>query len=196
VDWKIGLEVGWRRSTAHRDHGGGQCKPRRPGGTVTATMNTDQALRAQLAAVLSWEDAHAGLDAALAGIPVTARGVRPEGLPHSAWELLEHLRIAQTDILDFCRNPKYAEKEWPGDYWPKSPAPPSPAAWDDSIAALRRDLAGFQALANDPAIDLFAKIPHGSGQTYLREILLVTDHNAYHAGQLVLIRRRLGNWKP
>jgi uncharacterized damage-inducible protein DinB len=119
----------------------------------------------------------------------------PEGLPYSPWQLLEHLRLAQHDILDFCLNPSYEEMNWPDDYWPASPSPPSAAAWDDSVAAYRRDLEAMQRLAGDPKIDLFATIPHGSGQTYLREILLVVDHAAYHIGQIVLVRRSLGNWK-
>jgi len=151
-------------------------------------------LRAQLASYLDWHDAHAGFDAAVEGVPADKRGVTPAGLPHSLWQLLEHLRIAQDDILDFCVNANYQEMKWPDDYWPKSPAPPTPAAWDESIAAYRRDREALQTLARNPAIDLFAKIPHGSGQTSLREILLVVDHASYHIGQMVLVRRLLGIW--
>lgn len=155
---------------------------------------SDQALRAQLAAFLDWREAHTDFEAAVNGIPPDLRGAVPQGCPHSAWQILEHLRLAQEDILDFCLNPNYKEKAWPDEYWPASPAPPSAAAWDESVAAYRRDLAKLQALARDPDVDLFAKIPHGSGQTYLREILLVADHAAYHLGQLVLVRRLLGHW--
>ena len=116
------------------------------------------------------------------------------GLPHSPWQLVEHLRIAQHDILDFCVNPGYQEMSWPDDYWPASPEPPTAAAWDESIAGYKRDLAEMQRLVRDEAIDPFAKIPHGSGQTYIREILLVVDHAAYHIGQIVLVRRLLGIW--
>ena len=104
------------------------------------------------------------------------------------------MRITQHDILDFCRNADYEEIKWPDDYWPASPEPPSPTAWDESISAFREDRAALEALALDESIDLFAKIPHGSGQTYLREILLVADHNAYHLGQLVAVRKQLGAW--
>jgi uncharacterized damage-inducible protein DinB len=113
---------------------------------------------------------------------------------HSAWQLLEHARICQHDILDFCRNPEYVEMSME-EYWPRTAAPPSAAAWKKSVTALRADLAELKRLAEDTSVDLFATIPHGSGQTYLRELLLVADHNAYHAGQLVALRRRLGAWK-
>jgi hypothetical protein len=116
-------------------------------------------------------------------------------MPHSAWQMLEHLRRAQRDILDFCRGPDYEPKEWPKDYWPVNPAPHAPEAWDESVAAFRRDREQLARLAVSPRIDLFAKIPHGKGQTILRELVLVADHNAYHIGQLVLIRRALGIWK-
>jgi uncharacterized damage-inducible protein DinB len=152
------------------------------------------ALRAQLVKFLDWREAHADFDTAIDGIPPNARGAVAPGMPHSPWQLVEHLRIAQHDILDFCVNPDYEEKSWPDDYWPPAPEPPSAAAWDDSIAGYKRDLAKLQQLVRDEAIDLFAKIPHGSGQTYIREVLLVVDHAAYHIGQIVLVRRLLGNW--
>ena len=128
------------------------------------------------------------------GLASKLRGVRVKGFPHSAWELLEHLRITQRDILDFCRNPKYEEMNWPEDYWPKSPAPESDAAWDRSVAGFHADLEALAALAKDPSVDLFGRVPNGTGQTYLRELLVVADHNAYHLGQLVLVRRALGIW--
>ena len=146
-------------------------------------------LRAQLARLLDWQDAHATFDAAVAGLAPALRGVRPPDSPHSPWELVEHVRLTQHDILDFCRNPAYEEPSWPADYWPATPAPPTPAAWDECLAAVRRDREALARLAADPAVDLFATIPHGSGQTYLRELLLVADHTAYHVGQLVLVRR-------
>jgi uncharacterized damage-inducible protein DinB len=154
----------------------------------------DTALRDQLVAFLDWHDAHADFDAAVDGVPANWRGATAAGLPHSLWQLLEHLRLAQEDILDFCVNAAYRERAWPDDYWPPTPAPPSDAAWDDSIAAYRRDRGAMQQLARDSTIDLFAKIPHGSGQTYIREILLVADHASYHIGQMVLVRRALGIW--
>jgi DinB family protein len=156
--------------------------------------DSSPALRAQLSRILSWQDAHVGFEKAVEGLASKLRGVRVEGFPHSAWELLEHLRITQRDILDFCRNPNYEEMNWPEDYWPTSPAPPSDTAWDESISAFREDRAAMEALAMDESIDLFAKIPHGNGQTYIREILLVADHNAYHLGQLVVVRQQLGAW--
>ncbi len=152
------------------------------------------ALRAQLAAVLGWRDAHADLEAAVERLPAALRGRVPEGLPYSPWQLLEHMRLAQHDILDFCRNPAYEEPHWPDDYWPAEAEPPSADAWDASLAGFRRDLEALRALALDESVDLFAAIPHGTGQTYLREILLVADHNAYHLGQLVAVRRLLGAW--
>lgn len=157
-------------------------------------MATESALRAQLRRILSWQDAHVGFEKSVEGLAPKLRGVRVEGFPHSAWELLEHMRLAQKDILDFCLDPKYEEPTWPDDYWPKSPEPPSDHAWDDSIAAFHEDRAALEALATDESVDLFAKIPHGKGQTYIREILLVADHNAYHIGQLVAVRRQLGAW--
>ena len=157
-------------------------------------MADDAAVRALLGRLLEWEDAHAGLESAIANMPEAHRGVVPSGLPYSAWQLLEHIRIAQEDILDFCRNPAYAHKKWPDDYWPAAAAPRSPAEWDESLRRYRDDRRALQQLAQDPAIDLMARIPHGEGQTYLRELLLVADHTAYHVGQIVLVRRLLRDW--
>ena len=151
-------------------------------------------MRNQLAKALDWGEAHADFDKAVDGLAPELRGRRVEGLPHSAWEILEHLRITQHDILDFSRNPQYAELSWPEDYWPASPAPPDAEAWDRSIATFHADREALQALADDPEVDLFARIPHGQGQTYLRELLLAADHAAYHVGQLVTVRRLLGAW--
>jgi hypothetical protein len=157
---------------------------------------TDQTLRTHLVRLLSWQDAHVSYDAAVTGLPEPLRGVRPAGLPYSPWELVEHLRLAQEDILDFCRNPEYRERSFPAEYWPASVQPPSAAAWDRSVAAHVNDREALVRLAADPGLDLCAGIPHGSGQTYLRELLLVADHGAYHVGQLVLVRRLLGCWPP
>jgi uncharacterized damage-inducible protein DinB len=154
----------------------------------------DAALRAQLITLLDWHDAHASFDQAVADFPLPARGRTPAGAPHSPWQLLEHIRITQQDILDFCVSAGYEEREWPAGYWPPSAAPPSATAWDDAIAACRRDRDALRQLARDPQTDLFAPIPHGSGQTCLRELLLVADHTAYHVGQLVIVRRLLGVW--
>ena len=158
-------------------------------------MTDEKAWRDLVGKLLAWEDAHIGFEAAVEGIPPKLRGVRPLGAPHSAWEIVEHLRLAQIDILDFCINPHYEEKKWPDDYWPSSPEPPSKAAWDASIAQSLRDRQKLQKLAVNPKIKLTARIPHGTGQTYLRELVLVADHAAYHVGQLVLVRQLLGIWK-
>ena len=158
-------------------------------------MENDLELRKHLVSLLTGANAHATFDQAIENLPVTQRGKRPVGAEHSPWELLEHLRTAQWDILDFSRNPNYQEQKWPEDYWPKSPAPPSESAWDESIVGFHRDLLEMCNLVMDPTTDLYAKIPHGSGQTILREVLLTADHNAYHVGQLVLVRKLLGAWK-
>ena len=156
-------------------------------------MNADEVLRAQLLTLLQGRGAHMTFDEAVADFPMEHINTRPPGVPYTMWHLLEHLRIAQRDILDFCRDPAYIEPKWPNDYWPSSVEPPSPDAWDESIAAFRADRDALKSLAADTP-DLFAEIPHGSGQTYLRELLLVADHGAYHVGQLVLVRRLLGAW--
>jgi hypothetical protein len=157
-------------------------------------MDREALLRDHLSRVLGWQDAHATFEAAVEGIPPTHRGRVPTGLAYSPWQLLEHLRVTQWDILDFCRNPKYVERRWPDDYWPTTPAPPTDAAWDNSVRRFLEDRNALQAMAADRAIDLLAAIPHGSGQTYLRELLLVADHTSYHVGQLVAVRRLLGIW--
>lgn len=160
-------------------------------------MRELQALRTHLERVLDWGDAHATFDAAVDGIAPALRGQQPPGQEHSPWQLLEHMRLAQYDIFDFCVNPEYEEGVFPDDYWPATAAPPSEAAWFESIAAFKRENESLKQLARDPERDLFATIPHGSGQTYLREILLVADHNSYHIGQLISARRALGAWpKP
>ena len=140
--------------------------------------------------------AHASFDQAVSGLPAALEGKRPEGAPHSAWELLEHMRLAQWDILEFSRNPKHVSPEWPEGYWPKTAAPPNAKAWAESVKKFRADLKAMEELVTDPKTDLFARIPHGDGQTILREALLAADHNAYHVGELVFLRRLLGAWKP
>jgi hypothetical protein len=152
-------------------------------------------MRAQLAKALDWGEAHADFDKAVKDFPAELRGRKVQGLPYSAWQLLEHLRITQHDILDFSRNAKYKGIKWPDDYWPAAPEPPDDKAWDKSVAAFRRDRTAVKKMAADPALTLTKKIPHGDGQTYLREILLVLDHNAYHVAELVMLRRLLGAWR-
>lgn len=158
---------------------------------ITMT-NNEKALREQLVRLLDWDSAHARFNDAVKDFPAELRGTRPAGAPHSAWELLEHLRITLWDILEFSRDAKHVSPEWPSGYWPSTAAPPAETAWDESADAYRRDLKALADLAADEAIDLYARIPHGDGQTILREIVLAADHNAYHVGQLMLVRRTLG----
>src|SRR6516165_11249659 len=159
-------------------------------------MTTDQtaALRQNLLSLLRGGDAHLVFEKAVAGLPAELQGARPAGVPHTPWRLLEHLRIAQWDILEFSRNPRHVSPPFPAGYWPSADAPPDAAAWDRSVAAFRADLQAMCDLVADEATDLFTPIPHGDGQTILREALLVADHNAYHLGQLVIVRRALGAW--
>ena len=154
----------------------------------------DHALREHLVALLTKEMAHAGFEAAVKGFPVERINERVDGMEYSAWELLYHLRITQWDILDFSRNPEYQTLEWPKGYWPDPQARASAEEWSGEIEAFRRHLAAMVALVEKPDTDLFAMIPHGSGQTILREALLVAGHNAYHVGQLILLRKLMGVW--
>src|SRR5262249_49123826 len=151
-------------------------------------MNTDKALREHVIYLLRGGGAHLSFDDAIADLSAELRGERPKGVPHSPWRLLEHMRIAQWDILEFSRNPKHKSPDFREGYWPAGDAPPSADAWDRSIAAFRADLKAMEDLVANPATDLFAPMPHGEGQTILREALLVADHNAYHLGQLVVVR--------
>ena len=157
-------------------------------------MSSDAILREHLVKLLTGSEAHADFEAAIEDLPAELRGQVPEGAEHSPWQLLEHLRIAQWDILEFSRDAQHVSPQWPEGYWPKRPEPPSTTAWDESLARFRADLKAMCALVQDPATDLYAKIPQGDGQTILREALLTADHNAYHVGQLVLVRRLLGAW--
>ncbi len=148
-------------------------------------------LRKHLDNLLRMEGAHLPFKEALAGFPADLRGAKPNGAPHSAWELLEHMRLAQEDILDFSRNPAYREKKFPDDYWPATAAPPSEEAWNKSVQRFQSDIQEMQELIANTKLDLLVKIPHGQGQTLLREALLVADHNAYHLGQLMFLRKML-----
>ncbi len=154
----------------------------------------EDSLRNHLLELLGGGHAHLDFDTAIADLPVALRGARPEGLPHTPWRLLEHMRIAQWDILKFAIDAKHVSPEWPAGYWPEGDAPPNPDAWDQAVDGFRADLKAVMELVRDPRTDLFAPIPHGQGQTILREALLVADHNAYHLGQLVTVRRLLGCW--
>ena len=158
-------------------------------------MADSNALRKHLVYLLNGGGAHVDFDSVVDAWPVKLRGNRPKGLPHTAWQLLEHMRIAQWDILEFSRNPKHVSPEWPRGYWPATDAPPKPAEWNRSVSAFQADLKAMMSLVKSPRRDLFARIPHGEGQTILREALLVADHNAYHLGELVYLRRALGAWR-
>ena len=157
--------------------------------------NGDAALREHVLELLTGGHAHATFEQAVKNLPVELRGKVPNGAEHSPWQLLEHLRIAQRDILEFSRNAKHLSPKWPEGYWPKEKAPQDENDWDKSVRAFKKDLKELCALVEDEKTDLFAKIPHGDGQTVLREALLTADHNAYHIGQLVLVRRLLGAWE-
>lgn len=157
-------------------------------------MNEDK-LRKHLLELLSGHGAHVDWKASFRGVSPKLRGVRPSGFPHSLWELLEHMRIAQWDILEFSRDARHVSPDWPAGYWPAAPEPPNAKAWDKSVKMFARDLDAMKKLVSNRKRDLLEKIPHGTGQTILREALLVADHNAYHLGQVVSVRKLLGNWK-
>ncbi len=158
-------------------------------------MEHETQLRQHLVKLISGSEAHADFDDAVEDFPASLRGQVPEGAEHSPWMQLEHLRIAQSDILEFSRDSSHVSPKWPEGYWPGDPAPQSESDWDQSVQAFRRDQKAMCDLVMDPTTDLFANIPHGDGQTILREALLIADHNAYHVGQLVLLRKQLGAWK-
>jgi hypothetical protein len=158
------------------------------------TYAQNRSLRQHLLYLLQGGGAHAKFNEVIAGVPPKLRGQKPAGLPYSLWMLLEHMRIAQWDILEFSRNPKHVSPKWPKGYWPRTEAPPNSAAWTASIKQFRRDVKAMENLAKNPKTDLFARIPWGDGQTILREALLVADHNAYHLGQMLGARRLLGAW--
>ncbi len=158
-------------------------------------MAKDKALRQHLLNMLKGGDAHVDFDAAVKNIPANLRGKRPAGAGHSPWEVLEHLRIAQWDILEFSRKPNHKSPDFPSGYWPSTQAPPNEKAWEQSVQAFGKDLKALCELVADESIDLLAPIPHGDGKTILRETLVVADHNAYHLGELVLLRRLLGAWQ-
>lgn len=158
-------------------------------------MDHDDKLREHLGRMLDWHDAHADFDAAIDGLSLGAAGEIPHGFPHSVWQIVEHLRLTQRDILDFCRDPTYKEPNWPRDYWPRASAPASLEEWRKSIDAFRKDREDMQNLIADPSLDLMSAVPNGHGQTFLREALLLADHTAYHLGQLIAVRRLIGTWK-
>ncbi|MGD1081050.1 MAG: DinB family protein [Candidatus Sulfotelmatobacter sp.] len=163
--------------------------------TKQLTKNQDQSLRKHLLDLLGGGGAHSKFEDVIKGLPPKLRGARPGKFPHSPWMLLEHLRLAQWDMLEFSRDAKHVSPDWPSGYWPKTETPPNAAAWNKSIQQFRRNLEAMQNLVADPKTDLFSRIPWGDGQTILREALQVADHNAYHVAQLVDVRRMLGAWK-
>jgi len=158
-------------------------------------MTNDKSLREHLIYLLKDGGAHVTFEAAIKDLPPDLRGKRPADEVHSPWELVEHMRIAQWDILEFARNPKHVSPKFPAGYWPAPGKEPSHAEWEKSVEGFRKDLKALLEMAADESNDLFAKIPHGGGQTILREVLLAADHNAYHVGELVVVRRLLGAWK-
>ena len=158
-------------------------------------MDSNKTLRAELDRLLSGKGAHVDFDQAIADLPANLRGAKAHNSPHSAWELLEHLRIAQWDMLEFSRDAKHVSPAWPTGYWPAHAAPPDDAAWNGSVEGFREDLATMRKLVADPASDLFKPFAHGQGQTLLREALQLADHNAYHIGEIVSLRKVLGAWK-
>jgi uncharacterized damage-inducible protein DinB len=151
-------------------------------------------LRDHLRKLLEWSEAHVTFGEAVRGVPVALRGVAPAGFDHTLWQLLEHVRIAQSDIVEYLRGDAYQPLEWPGDYWPAEATPPDAEAWESSVRRVLEDRAILQSLAIDPGIDLTAPLPHGTDHTVLRGLLLAADHTAYHVGQMVALRRELGIW--
>lgn len=149
-----------------------------------------------VASSLAWEQAHATLDNAVKGLSPDLRGQHAPNYPHSIWQLVEHIRITQHDLLEFCANPNYHEPKWPDDYWPASAAPLSEALWEGSLEAIRRDAKALAKFTTDHVATLTEKIPHGTGQTYLRTVLVAVDHTSYHVGQIIAVRRLLGAWPP
>jgi hypothetical protein len=166
----------------------------KPAKSAKSASGSDHDLREQLVYLIKGGGAHVHFMDAIEGFPAGKYGVFATGLPHTGWQLLEHARIAQWDILEFSRNPKHVSPDFPAGYWPKTPMPADEKAWSESAAAFQRDLSEMVKLVQNPRTDLFAKLPHGDGQTVLREALLLADHNAYHLGQLVDLRRALGAW--
>jgi DinB superfamily len=157
-------------------------------------VKTDKALRKDLQVLLRGGRAHIHFDKAVADLPANLRGKKPRGAPYSPWQQIEHIRITQWDILEYIRNPKYNERKWPEEYWPKDPAPASAGAWEKSLKSYRADLRTLEGIVADPATDLLAPLPRDPDTTMLHEVLLVADHTAYHLGQLIVLRRLIGAW--
>lgn len=156
-------------------------------------MNNEQTVRQYLKDVLSWQEAHINFERTVKDLPKEYRGMRPDGFPYSIWQLVEHIRIAQWDILDFSRNPGYTEHTWPDDFWPEKEAPANDGEWERSLKAIRDDREAFRNLLDNHEFDLLKPFDHGTGQTLFRQALLIADHTAYHVGQIILIRKYLDN---
>lgn len=159
------------------------------------TARSAPSWRQIIAKAIDWEEGHASLDAAANDVPSDLRGRRPEGSPHSVWELLDHIRRTQADLVDFMTNEDYVAPSWPADYWPEPLAVPTTAAWEKCLTQIHSDHEELKRLALRESLDLTTEIPWGEGQTYLRCILLIIDHTSYHVGQMVIVRRLLGAWK-
>ena len=160
-------------------------------------MSTVREYAQIVASSLDWEQAHANFDSSLGGLSSDLRGKRPDNLPHSVWELADHIRIAQHDLTDFCVNPKYHHAlAWPADYWARSPAPKNDKAWTECLDAIHADIATLKKFTVDNADTLADKIPWGTGQTFLRTVLVAMDHISHHTGQMIYVRRALGAWPP
>ena len=157
-------------------------------------MSTDAVLREQLLQLLNGRNAHLTFDDAVAGFPLEYINVRPPNVSYTPWHLVEHLRIAQWDILEFVRDPAHVSPKWPEGYWPAPDAQATPELWETSLAAFRADLGAVSDLVREPSVDLTADLPHAPGYTYLREVLLVADHNAYHVGEFAILRQIMGTW--
>ena len=155
----------------------------------------DKTVRTQLAKIIAKSEAHATLEKALKDLPADKRGIAPYGLPYSIWQLVDHIRIAQHDLLEFSKNPNHKSPKWPDEYWAKEAAPADEKAWADCLQQITADRDAMIALINDEAADLYQPIPHGGGQTILREALLVIDHVGYHTAEIIVLRRLLGAWK-
>ncbi len=161
---------------------------------VPKSKTVEELLRAHVLAQLKGGEAHVEFDRAVAKLPSNLRGAKPPGQPHTPWRLVEHMRITQNDILEFSKDARHKSPKWPDEYWPAGDAPPDEAAWERTIEEFKADRKELEAMVKDPANDLVAPLPHGKGQTLLREALLVVDHTSYHIGQLIIVRRLLGAW--
>ena len=159
-------------------------------------MNSDQAVRRQLLALLRGGNAHMPFEAAIADFPMDAINTEPPDVPYTPWHLLEHMRLTQWDILEFIRNPDYVSPPWPEGYWPPRTTKADEAAWKKTLSDFAADLEAVEAMVEDPETDLYSPIPHGDGQNILREALLVADHNAYHTGEFAILRQVMGTWPP